>query len=69
MLKRERSWLTIALINLSVVALLGLLLRSKILFPIPAINFGYLLHAHSHFAFTGWIALGLLTLMTYRVLP
>ncbi|WP_217606569.1 hypothetical protein [Chitinophaga sp. GbtcB8] len=69
MLKRERSWLTIALINLSVVALLGLLLRSKILFPIPAINFGYLLHAHSHFAFTGWITLCLLTLMTYRILP
>ncbi|HEY8918908.1 MAG TPA: hypothetical protein VIM87_20835 [Chitinophaga sp.] len=69
MLKRERSWLTIALVNLAVVALLGLLLRSKILFPIPAVNFGNLLHAHSHFAFTGWISLCLLTLMTYRLLP
>ncbi|WP_157986627.1 hypothetical protein [Chitinophaga alhagiae] len=69
MLKAERKWLTVSLVNLAIVALLGLLLRSKILFPMPGINFSYVLHAHSHFAFTGWITLCLLTLITYEILP
>ncbi|HEU4554933.1 MAG TPA: hypothetical protein VFS25_18935 [Chitinophaga sp.] len=69
MLKAEKRWLTISLVNLAIVALLGLLLRSKILFPLPGINFGFLLHAHSHFAFTGWVTLCLLTLITYKIVP
>lgn len=65
----ERKWITIALINLAIVAILGLLLRTKLLFPLPGINFGNWLFAHSHFAFGGWITLCLFTLMTYRLLP
>jgi len=68
--KKERDiWLTISLINLCIVAFLGLLLRSKILFSIPGLDFKNLLHAHSHFAFGGWITLCLLALMTYEILP
>lgn len=67
--KTRNTWLAISLINLCIVALLGLLLRSKILFSIPGIDFKNLLHAHSHFAFGGWITLCLLTLMTYEILP
>ncbi|MGN6567115.1 MAG: hypothetical protein ACTHJ0_04135, partial [Flavipsychrobacter sp.] len=67
--KTRNVWLTISLVNLCIVALLGLLLRSKILFSIPGIDFKNLLHAHSHFAFGGWITLCLLTLMTYEILP
>ena len=59
----------IALVNLTIVALLGVLLRVKILFPIPGIDFKHLLHAHSHFAFGGWITLCLMSLMTYQILP
>ncbi len=65
----KNKWLTVSLINLAVVALLGVVLRSKILFPIPGIDFKNLLHAHSHFAFGGWITLCLLVLMTYEILP
>ncbi len=65
----KNKWLTISLVNLSIVALLGLVLRSKILFSIPFLDFKSVLHAHSHFAFGGWITLALLTLMTYELLP
>ncbi|SJZ63632.1 hypothetical protein SAMN04488128_1011004 [Chitinophaga eiseniae] len=65
----ERKWITVALINLMIVALLGLLLRTRALFPLPGINFGHWLYAHSHFAFGGWITLCLFTLMAYRLLP
>lgn len=68
-IKTRNTWLAISLVNLCIVALLGLLLRSKILFSIPGIDFKNLLHAHSHFAFGGWITLCLLTLMTYEILP
>lgn len=69
MLKKRNTWITIALINLEIVAALGVLLRSKILFSIPGVDFKFILHAHSHFAFGGWITLCLFTLMTYEILP
>ncbi|MGY4386200.1 hypothetical protein ACVWYN_003250 [Pedobacter sp. UYP24] len=69
MLKAKNNWITICLINLTVVALLGVFLRSKILFSIPSINFKFILNAHSHFAFGGWITLCILTLFTYEILP
>jgi len=67
--KYKQTWLTISLINLSLVAMLGFLLRSKILFSIPFVNFKYTLHAHSHFAFGGWVSLALITLMISEILP
>lgn len=57
------------MVNLSVVALLGVILRCKILFSIPGIDFKNMLQGHSHFAFGGWITLGVMTLMTYEILP
>lgn len=69
MLKEKNTWITITLINLMIVASLGLLLRSKILFSIPGVDFKFILHAHSHFAFGGWITLCLFTLMTFEILP
>ncbi len=59
----------ISLANLAIVAFLGMILRSKILFSLPWIDFKNLLHAHSHFAFGGWITLCLFTLMVYEILP
>ncbi len=67
--RSKKFWIGIALINLVVVAILGLVLRSKILFPLPFIDFKNTLHAHSHYAFGGWVTLALLTLLTYEVLP
>jgi hypothetical protein len=70
MIKNKRSlWLTLALVNLSIVAFLGFSLRSKILFPLPFLDFSGLLSAHSHFAFAGWAGLTLITLLIYDVLP
>ena len=57
------KWLRIALINLSVIALIGVILRYKIVFSLPIIDQKHLLHAHSHFAFAGWLTQVLMTLM------
>jgi hypothetical protein len=65
----KQKWLTISLVNLMVVALLGFILRSKILFSIPFIDFKNTLHAHSHFAFGGWVSLAIITLLAYEILP
>ncbi len=60
---KARQWIQIALINFCVVALAGITLRYKINFPLPLVNQKYLLHAHSHFAFDGWVTLALMALM------
>ncbi|MEO6071507.1 MAG: hypothetical protein ABIN57_04230 [Chitinophagaceae bacterium] len=63
------GWISICFINLCLVALLGVILRSKILFSIPSINFRNVLSAHSHFAFAGWAGLCLMTLLIFDLLP
>lgn len=60
---KTRQWIQIALINFCVVALAGITLRYKINFPLPLVNQKYLLHAHSHFAFDGWVTLALMAMM------
>ena len=49
----------IALINLTLVALIGVIMRYKIGFDFPFFDQKHLQHAHSHFAFGGWVTLGL----------
>lgn len=44
------------LLSLVVVALFGTLMRYKIAFDFPFFNQKFLLHAHSHFAFSGWVS-------------
>ena len=51
-----KKWYTLALFNLLVVTLLGLVLRYKINFDLPFIEQKNVLHAHSHFAFNGWLS-------------
>jgi hypothetical protein len=51
-----RTWAHIALFNLLLVACLGLLMRLKILLPLSWVDQRFTLHAHSHFAFSGWIS-------------
>ena len=60
---KTKLWIQVALINFCVVALAGVTLRYKINFPLPSVNQKYLLYAHSHFAFDGWVALALMALM------
>lgn len=68
-MKNKQFWITVSLANLCIVAILGFTLRSKILFPLPFINYQYLVDAHSHFAFGGFVTLALLNLLTHTLLP
>jgi hypothetical protein len=56
-------WLKISIINLLIVASIGLVLRYKILFPLPFVDQKHLLHGHSHFAFAGWITQAIMALL------
>lgn len=56
MLKRTiASGLKLSVFNLFIVALLGTLMRYKIAFSFPFADQKFMLEAHSHFAFYGWI--------------
>lgn len=61
------KWTRLGLINLVVVAFLGVLLRYKIAFAFPIVDQKHLLHGHSHFAFTGWISQILMTFFIWIV--
>jgi hypothetical protein len=67
-MKRKNLWFTLALVNLCIVALLGMTLRTKLLFPLPFIDFKNFLSAHSHFAFGGWVTLALMVLYIDNIL-
>lgn len=58
-----KRWVEIALINFCVVALAGVTMRYKINFALPIVDQKYLMHGHSNFAFTGWVAMALMILM------
>jgi hypothetical protein len=60
---RTKQWIQVALINFCVVACAGLTMRYKIQFSLPFVNQQNLMHGHSNFAFVGWVALALMTLM------
>ena len=59
----SKFWLKFSLLNLLIVALIGLLMRYKIGFEFPFFDQKHLQHSHSHFAFTGWISHTLMVLM------
>jgi hypothetical protein len=59
------KWLSISILNLLLVATLGLILRYKIAYYLPFADQKYILHSHSHFAFSGWITQTLMVLMIY----
>ena len=63
--EKFRRWSVLSLLNLVLVSILGLLLRYKIAFPLKAINYNFLLEAHSHFAFSGWLSTAIFTALVY----
>ena len=63
-----KFWLKISLINLLIVASLGVLMRYKIGFDFPYFSQKNIQHAHSHFAFAGWITHSVYILMIHFVL-
>lgn len=67
-----KQWFKVSLLSLAIVALYGTLMRYKIAFNFPFFEQKNLLHAHSHFAFGGWISHLLfcgLTLVLNRFIP
>ena len=61
------TWFRFAIFNLLLVAFLGIILRYKIAFSLPLINQKFLLHAHSHFAFAGWISQALMVFIAVYI--
>jgi hypothetical protein len=59
----SKFWLKISLINLLIVAIIGVLMRYKIGFEFPYLNQKSLQLSHSNFAFSGWISQTLMVLM------
>lgn len=56
-----RRWIQLALINLTVAALLGALMRYIFLWEVPGVEYRNIMHAHSHGAMLGWVYLVLFT--------
>lgn len=62
-----KHWAILSLLNFVLVSLLGVLLRYKIAFSFPQVNYKYLLNAHSHFAFAGWVSMAIFTAFVYMI--
>jgi hypothetical protein len=58
-----KKWMIISLINLLIVAILGSLMRYKICFEFHLLDQKNMQHAHSHFAFAGWISQTIMAFM------
>ncbi len=61
--KKLKFWLRISLVNLCILAFIGVVLRYKIAYYLPFVDQKHLLQGHSHFAFGGWVTQVLMTLM------
>lgn len=64
-----QKWSRLAILNFLVLASVGVILRYKILFPLPWIDHKHLLHGHSHFAFAGWVSLALYVAILHVLQP
>ena len=67
-MKNRRIWVNLSIAGLTMVSLLGLLLRTKIIFTLPFINYNHLVEAHGHFTFSGWVTLSLQILLVNELL-
>lgn len=68
MSSKIKFWITLSLCNLCITSLLGMILRTKFLFPIPFLDYKNFLSAHTHFAFGGWITLTFMVLFIASLL-
>ena len=61
---RSYFWLKFSVFNFFIVAILGVIMRYKILYSLPFLDQKHLQEAHSHFAFYGWITHAIYVLLT-----
>lgn len=57
------KWIKVSLLNLLIVGFIGVVLRYKIIFSLSFVEQKHLLHGHSHFAFSGWVSMILMTII------
>ena len=62
-----RRWIAVSFFNLLLVATLGVLMRYKIEFSLPFVQQKFILHSHSHFAFSGWVTQTLMVLLVHHL--
>lgn len=62
-------WVIYSLFLLVIVALAGFTMRMMPLLSIPGLNYEYLLHAHSHLAFLGWVYNALFIGLVWAFIP
>lgn len=60
-----RTWFRIALLDLLIAALIGVLLRSLYIWEVPHVRFRPFLHAHSHTALLGWLFIGVMVVLLH----
>ncbi|WP_374165226.1 hypothetical protein [Arcticibacter sp. MXS-1] len=65
----ERKYPMWAIAGFVILSVFGVTLRLLFVSPVPALNYSFLLHAHSHFAFAGWIFLALAILIIATLRP
>lgn len=58
-------WYLIAITNLLIAAIMGVLLRGQFLGEIPFVRFRPWMHAHSHVAMLGWLFTGIVVVLTH----
>lgn len=56
-----------AMINFIVLTVFGLVLRYKQLYDLPIADYQFILHAHSHFAFAGWMFFAIALLISRTI--
>ncbi len=67
--KAARQMFMVAWVFLILTAMLGLLLRWQVIWPIKGIDYGNFLHAHSHIGFLGWVFNAFFALAFLRWVP
>lgn len=65
--KDTKFWVSASLFSFVIVAIVGTVMRYKIAFDLPFFNQRNLQHAHSHFAFTGWVTQLLMTYIVHNM--
>ncbi len=65
-ISRKVNYPVWVLFNFVVLAIAGAVLRYMHVSSIPAVDYQFLLHAHSHFAFAGWMFLAIILLLFYH---
>lgn len=63
----EKRYPALAIGSFVALALWGVILRLMFIFPLPGLNYTFLLHAHSHFAFSAWVFLSLAILTIHEI--